>query len=137
MLILTRRIGETLKIGDDVSLTILGVNGSQVRIGTSAPTEIEVHREEIYNRIHNAGPAMFEQKLDESPATKLRRGIVTCIDHHKRFGFISAPDHEDGLFFHASGITEGSFENCYEGSEVEFQVGRNKKGPAATNIVLR
>lgn len=137
MLILTRRIGETLKIGDDVSLTILGVNGSQVRIGTSAPTEIEVHREEIYNRIHNAGPAKSEHQLDESPATKHRRGIVTFIDHHKGFGFISAPGHQDGLFFHASGITEGNLENCYEGSEVEFQVGHNQKGPAATNIVLR
>ena len=137
MLILTRRIGETLKIGDDVSLTILGVNGSQVRIGTSAPSEIEVHREEIYNRIHNAGSAQSKTQLDDSPATKLRRGIVTFIDHHKGFGFISAPGNEDGLFFHASGITEGNFGNCYEGSEVEFQLGRNQKGLAATNIILR
>lgn len=51
MLILTRRVGETLMVGDDVSITVLGVKGNQVRIGVNAPREIAVHREEIYNRI--------------------------------------------------------------------------------------
>jgi carbon storage regulator len=53
MLILTRRVGETLMIGDEVTVTVLGVKGNQVRIGVNAPKDVAVHREEIYDRIRN------------------------------------------------------------------------------------
>lgn len=51
MLILTRRVGETIMVGDDVTITVLGVKGNQVRVGINAPKSIAVHREEIYERI--------------------------------------------------------------------------------------
>ena len=51
MLILTRRVGETLMIGDEVTVTVLGVKGNQVRVGVNAPRDVAVHREEIYERI--------------------------------------------------------------------------------------
>ena len=54
MLILTRRVGETLNIGDNVQVTVLGVRGSQVRIGVKAPRDVAVHREEILERIEDA-----------------------------------------------------------------------------------
>ena len=65
MLILTRRIGETLIIGDDGKVTVLGVRGHQIRLGVDAPKEVSVHREEIYNRIQNEKLGHNEDLDDE------------------------------------------------------------------------
>ena len=67
MLILTRRVGETVMIGNDVTVTVLGVKGNQVRIGVLAPKEVGVHREEIYERIRHEKVATAEDGKD--PAT--------------------------------------------------------------------
>jgi len=67
MLILTRRIGETVVIGDNINITVLGVKGNQVRLGVNAPKEVSVHREEIYQRIQfekEAGDAGDEAETD-------------------------------------------------------------------------
>lgn len=56
MLILTRRVGETIVIGNNISVTVLGVKGNQVRIGVNAPQDVAVHREEIYERIRHENP---------------------------------------------------------------------------------
>ena len=70
MLILTRRIGETLTIGDNVQVTVLGVKGNQVRLGVNAPKEIPVHREEIYQRIQKEKEANAGQPLPRSDSAE-------------------------------------------------------------------
>lgn len=79
MLILTRRIGETLRIGDDVSLMVLGVQGNQVRIGADAPKEVAIHREEIYRRIQQ------EKIAATTPPTKVEREIEQKVNDGARF----------------------------------------------------
>jgi carbon storage regulator len=69
MLILTRRVGETVMIGNEVTVTVLGVKGNQVRIGVNAPKDVAVHREEIYERIKR------EEDLDSRPGAQVPKMV--------------------------------------------------------------
>lgn len=72
MLILTRRIGEALMIGDDVSITVLGVKGNQVRLGVNAPRDVGVHREEVYQRIS-------QDEATATPSTQQNGQLLSTV----------------------------------------------------------
>ena len=79
MLILTRRVGETIVIGDDVIITVLGIKGNQVRIGINAPKDVSVHREEIYQRIQQEKNTTTPVTAVAAPTSEESAPVTTTI----------------------------------------------------------
>ena len=85
MLILTRRVGETVMIGNDVTVTVLGVKGNQVRVGVNAPRDVAVHREEIFERI---------KREEQEPATTGSTTVRTTARANGHAATVNGADHD-------------------------------------------
>lgn len=95
MLILTRRVGETIVIGDDVVVTVLGIKGNQVRIGINAPKNVSVHRQEIYERIQSEKNTTTPVAAEPAPAVEAPAApTTTTVIRKKRESKVDKVDKE-------------------------------------------
>jgi carbon storage regulator len=117
MLILTRKVGESLRIQSEIAVTVLGVQGQQVRIGVQAPTSVEVHREEIFQRIQreltSSGPAHIDDRVKQAAAD---------LDPRRAFALLNpAGFAPEDLEFTDMGFTDKYAQSSY----VQFLAGYN------------
>lgn len=146
MLILTRRIGETLMVGDDVTITVLGAHRNQVRLGTNAPKSVAVHREEIYEQIQaekydtyvNTDASTRDE--DEFSSSELHdddrhTGTISHLNV-RGYGFIYLPGCEDRIYFHAKSLLGVEFSDLEDGQDVEFILSEGNDGLVATDVSL-
>lgn len=132
MLILTRRAGETLRIGDEIKVTVCGLNYNSTRFGIEAPDDIEVHREEVYLRLQQQRQAL--SGLDENQTFE---GVIASLVTERRFGFICLEELAHDVFFHADEVaTDNDYMTLRPGDLVEFELRVASKGYQAKSVRL-
>ncbi len=133
MLILTRRVGETLRIGDEVKITVCGLNFNSTRFGIEAPDDIAVHREEIYQRLQQQ-----RQDLSELDESKTFEGAIVTLVTERRFGFVRMEELKHDVFFHADEVVTGNgYNGLRPGDLVEFELRVASKGYQAKSVRLK
>lgn len=132
MLTITRENGETITIGDNITITVVEIKGGQVKLGIHAPKGVAVHREEIYRRIRTTACSDSQQIT----TGQRRSGTISSIVKDKGYGFIYTPGAEKEVFFHASSMPGPLFHQLEEGLDVESFTFRGKRGLVASDIIL-
>ncbi len=133
MLILTRRVGETLRIGNNVEIRVLEVNGCHSSLGIKAPKTIVIHREEIYRRIQQQKEDLLGYSDD-----KVFEGEVAALVEGNEYGFISMIELMNDVFFHADEVdSETGYEGLRQGDTVAFTLRMTDKGYQARNVTLK